>query len=125
MFKLAKIVHGLAREHIAKPLMRSGEWPTVRKHFLEKHPACEACGGKSLLNVHHVSPFHKFPQLELDYNNLITLCIKNLCHVLIGHGDSYRYYNPKVREYAADILANPDKRDALIAKCKELRIIND
>lgn len=36
MFKFARIVQGLAREHIGKALTRSGEWQTVRKHFLEK-----------------------------------------------------------------------------------------
>ena len=28
---------------------------------------------KKKLNVHHVKPFHLYPQLELDENNLITV----------------------------------------------------
>jgi 5-methylcytosine-specific restriction protein A len=118
MLKLLKIVHGLAREHILKPIARSGEWPTVRKHFLEKHPTCAACGCKSMLNVHHIQPFHEFPQLELDGNNLITLCIKNLCHLEIGHGDSYRFYNANIIKDAAEVLAYPEHRDVVIAMAK-------
>src|SRR5271154_2464130 len=108
MFKFAKVIHGLAREHIVKTLTRSGEWPTVRKHFLEKNPTCAACGGKSLLNVHHKEPFHLDPRLELDDNNLITLCIRNLCHIDIGHGDDYKFYNPNVVKDAAEALAHPE-----------------
>lgn len=118
MLKFARVIEGLAREHISKPLARSGEWPTIRKHFLEKNPNCAACGGKSLLNVHHCLPFHLEPHLELDPNNLITLCIKNLCHVEIGHGDEYKCYNPQVREHAAACLANPEKRSDIVKQSK-------
>lgn len=121
MFKFARIVQGLAREHIGKALTRSGEWQTVRKHFLEKNSVCAACGGNSLLNVHHKKPFHLDPRLELDETNLITLCIKNLCHIEIGHGDDYKAYNPNVETDAKEILMHPDAKDSIVARAKQNR----
>jgi 5-methylcytosine-specific restriction endonuclease McrA len=80
---------------------RSSEWPRVEKEHLRREPACAACGyrGKGL-KVHHIKPFHLHPNLELDPNNLITLCEikKNDHHLLIGHLDDWESYNPNVRE---------------------------
>ena len=58
----AAVGHGMAR---------SPKWPGVEKLHLKFHPVCEACGSDKKLNVHHKKPFHLFPQLELDMNNLI------------------------------------------------------
>lgn len=51
------------------------------------------------LQVHHIKPFHLHPDLELDPDNLITLCeIKGRDHhLLIGHLDDWEAYNPNVR----------------------------
>jgi 5-methylcytosine-specific restriction enzyme A len=68
---------------------RSGHWPVVAHAHLVAHPLCEACGCgvKALLNVHHIHPFHEFPQLELEETNLITLCESpsHNCHLIFGH----------------------------------------
>lgn len=88
---------------------RSSGWRKVRKEFIAKNPACAACGGKMLLQVHHVIPFHIDPALELDASNLITLCMwKNNCHSNIGHGDDWKCYNPNVREDCERALAHPE-----------------
>lgn len=70
---------------------RSSHWPTVRKHYLQGHPACEACGSRSDINVHHVVSFHTDPSKELDPTNLITLCRKH--HLEIGHRCSDGHHN--------------------------------
>lgn len=84
---------------------RSGHWPTVRKEHLEAHPACEVCGGLEKLEVHHIHPFHLHPDLELNPNNLVTLCevdpLLN-CHRIFGHLDNFRGWNPDVIEDAKD-----------------------
>lgn len=79
------------------PLMapRSGKWSTVEHQFKEKHPACEACGTKILVAVHHVKPFHLFPEDELEESNLISLCAPH--HLLFGHLMNWRAWNPHVR----------------------------
>ena len=82
---------------------RSNKWPTVRKHYLEKHPACEVCGHTKDLQVHHCKPFHLNPSLELDETNLITLCERGEdgCHLIFGHLYDFHAFNPNVREDAA------------------------
>lgn len=77
---------------------RSSQWSTIRKHYLESHPECEACGTREDLNVHHVKPYHTNPELELDISNLITLCRKH--HLEIGHRGNWKDANPYVREDA-------------------------
>jgi hypothetical protein len=84
---------------------RSPEWPKVRAEHLRTHLACESCGQKDHLQVHHVLPFHVEPKMELDPSNLITLCTDgpcNLnCHFVWGHLGNTKCNNPNVREDAA------------------------
>lgn len=104
---------------------RSDKWPTVEKHFREGHPTCAACGGKDRLNVHHCMPFHLDPAKELDPTNLITLCMGDKeCHLHIGHGGSFKQYNPNVRSDAAEALAHPDKFDAIVKTAFANRKVN-
>lgn len=86
---------------------RSSKWSSLRKSFLETNNFCAACGGTIFLEVHHIEPFHENPSLELDTNNLITLCDKpgkDNCHLEIGHLGSFKSKNPNVREDAAKAL---------------------
>jgi 5-methylcytosine-specific restriction endonuclease McrA len=97
---------------------RSPEWPRVAHEHLLHEPACVVCGhrGKGL-QVHHIKPFHLYPELELDPHNLITLCeVKGRDHhLLVGHLDDWESYNLNVRddtrryhdENAKQIRANP------------------
>jgi 5-methylcytosine-specific restriction endonuclease McrA len=80
---------------------RSPEWSRVEKEHLQHEPACRVCGYEGRgVQVHHIKPFHLHPNLELDPNNLITLCeIKGRDHhLLIGHLDDWESYNPNVRD---------------------------
>jgi hypothetical protein len=120
--KILRHLHGLFREHIQKPLTRSPHWSATRKAFLKTNATCAACNGTTKLNVHHKEPFHLDPALELDPKNLITLCMGSLeCHLLIGHGDDFKAYNPNVAEDAATVLRDASQRDAIILKAKQNR----
>lgn len=86
---------------------RSGEWYKVRNDFVKANPRCEACGSAFDLNVHHIKPFKDRPELELDMDNLITLCREH--HFRIGHDPdgpwgwrkpSWVLSNPNVRKDA-------------------------
>jgi hypothetical protein len=86
---------------------RSSGWQKVRDDFVNKNPTCAACGGRSLLNVHHVKPFHEHPELELDESNLIVLCEGSRgvnCHFAFGHSFNWKAWQPDVREMAAKIF---------------------
>lgn len=85
---------------------RSSKWPAVRKKHLQMFPTCAVCGGTKKVEVHHVKPYHTHPELELDPNNLVTLCESKSkgglnCHLLIGHSGNYKKINPDVVEDAA------------------------
>lgn len=86
---------------------RSSLWRAVRKTHLKEFNACLACGGRVSLEVHHLMPYHQYPELELDKNNLITLCdSKSRCHWIIGHLLNWRSYNPHAK---ADALIFREK----------------
>ncbi|MEP3478013.1 MAG: hypothetical protein ABJZ55_02085 [Fuerstiella sp.] len=80
---------------------RSGSWPRVRDEYLKGHPECACCGGTKKLRVHHRLPFHLRPDLELDPENLMTLCEAGKfginCHFLLGHLGNWKRFNPLVR----------------------------
>ena len=93
---------GWIREHIVKALTRSSGWGKVRRAFIKEHPLCAVCGHAGE-QVHHKRPFHLQPSLELDPQNLITLCTGHH-HLLFGHLDDWKAFNPSVVEDSAAML---------------------
>ena len=87
---------------------RSGQWPTVRKHYLDAHGECAACGDKKDLEVHHVKDFRLYPSKELDEGNLITLCREH--HLVFGHLGDFKSFNPCVVQDCARYRAEHDAR---------------
>lgn len=81
---------------------RSKFWSKLRKQFIKDNKTCAICGSKHKLEVHHKLPFNTHPELELDINNLITLCENKKygvnCHLLFGHLGNYKRYNPNIEE---------------------------
>lgn len=122
--EIIRVVHGIIRE-AHKSLTRSGHWPTVRKNHLKNNSVCAACGGHKLLQVHHILPFHEKPELELDLNNLITLCTVKLCHVDLGHGGDYKHYCPSIKEICNKIRSKQITRKVAIKLAMNNRLLND
>ena len=88
------------REHIVKTIesytgKRSSKWPKVRKAYVKIHSCCEICGRKKGVEVHHKKDFSTYPDLELEFDNLISLCRKR-CHLLFGHLLNWKSINPTV-----------------------------
>lgn len=104
------------------PKKRSSLWRKVEKEFLEENSECAACGSKNRLNVHHIKPFHLFPELELEKSNLITLCMsKNECHLRLGHGSNFKSYCPEIKKYAKQIHNKEKTFEELYNLAKENR----
>lgn len=108
--------HRESVESILYEGQRSSHWQSVRNEFVKLHPRCEACGSNLDLNVHHIKPFHENPELELDTDNLITLCREH--HFRIGHDPdgpwgwrrpSWSLSNPDVREHSKKVLETLQK----------------
>jgi 5-methylcytosine-specific restriction endonuclease McrA len=87
---------------------RSPKWPAVEHAFLKAHPACEACGTKTGLNVHHCVPFHVDAAKELDPENLLTLCRPH--HLTFGHFMLWASWNKDVRQDVARYRTAFDNR---------------
>jgi len=101
---------------------RSPHWPAVQHAHLQIEPLCQACSTDQNLNVHHKKPYHLYPDLELEPTNLITLCMENKCHILIGHGNNFKQYNPNVVEDAATIKANTNLLTEVAERAKLNRL---
>jgi 5-methylcytosine-specific restriction enzyme A len=92
---------------LGKP--RSIKWPSVARQHLIDNPRCAGCGSEELLQVHHIRSYHEHPDLELDRENLITLCMKYRCHLCIGHLCSWYSINEDVVRDAAAFLRKVKK----------------
>ena len=81
---------------------RSGQWKSIRDAHIKNNPTCYACGRSEYLIVHHIVPFHLNPELELDPNNLLTLCQgKHInCHITFGHNYNWTKTNLNVKQDA-------------------------
>lgn len=90
---------------------RSPLWRRARSVHLTNHPYCEVCGTLENREVHHILPFHLYPEYELVPSNLFTLCRTH--HFGVGHdpdgpGDLFplwSVFNPAVREDSAALRA--------------------
>lgn len=82
---------------------RSSTWSIFRKQHIKKE--CEFCGTKgtllSPLELHHVLPFHEFPHLEEDPENVVTGC-RN-CHLKFYHLRSFKSYDKDIKKVIADM----------------------
>lgn len=104
----SRVAHSLIREN-SKSKKRSAHWNYVRDQFIEVNPYCEACGSSEKLQVHHIMPFSNRPDLELLDSNLIVLCMSiNECHLFLGHGGSFKTYNPNVEQDARNFRNQDD-----------------
>jgi hypothetical protein len=118
MFGLVAHAFRVAR-YSARRLLerRSKAWPAAERRFLARFPSCEACGGQDKLQVHHRKPVH------------IDLCMApdRDCHFLVGHGGSFRAYNPEVEQDAAAmrrsyLMADPEAKWRVVHHASSARL---
>jgi hypothetical protein len=102
---------------------RSPKWRHVEKTFLLTHRVCAACNTSLKLQVHHKMPFHLDATLELNPDNLISLCMDvNECHLHIGHGGNWKSYNPNVVADAEAVLTKAKSMEQVIVEAKSNRV---
>lgn len=94
---------------------RSPQWGQVRAQHLLKEPTCRICGGKDSITVHHLLPFHIDKSLELNPDNLMTLCEgagNGNHHLIFGHYGNYRTkWNPALKTEAPIWLTRFQAKD--------------
>lgn len=82
---------------------RNPDWPKLRRKFLKLNPACAVCGATKRLTAHHIKPYQWYPELEMEHDNLITLCEgPGNHHLTFGHYMQWASYNENVVEDAAE-----------------------
>lgn len=77
---------------------RHPDWPKKSRAWMAAgHGVCEVCGSKATV-VHHLWPFHFYPELEMEEWNWHAVCEgegRSLnCHLTIGHSGTFRAFNP-------------------------------
>ena len=79
---------------------RSSKWPKVRAEHLKKFPTCAVCGKSKDVIPHHKKPFHLHPELELNLDNLVSLCESAgmNCHITFGHLGNFQHTNFSVED---------------------------
>lgn len=82
---------------------RNPKWHTLRNKHIEDNPSCICCGKIDQQEVHHISPVSIAPELELEPSNLVTMCER--CHLVIGHLNDWKKYNPSVVQDSALLLS--------------------
>lgn len=93
---------GRRRQQHAKerdPFLRSWEWKQVRYDVLRDHGGCCSLCGRNqsdgiVLNVDHIKPRRKYPELALTKSNLQVLC--HDCNMGKGNRDQTDWREPRL-----------------------------
>lgn len=62
----------------AAKLRSSQAWRQLAARFLAVHPICGSCRAELASQVHHLEPVESRPDLALDWDNLVPVCVA--CH---------------------------------------------
>lgn len=87
---------------------RSGAWEKLRNEVVKKNPWCKVCGKNKNLQLHHVRPFHLYPEFELTEDNLRVLC--QSCHLSWGHLGDWKSFNLELDRDIERIAKRPYDR---------------
>lgn len=122
VMKWIKQVFSYLRES-RKKSKRSPMWASVEKYFLASptNQVCACCGSAKKLQVHHLHPFAVYPEKELEFNNLVPLCMENLCHLKLGHGGDFQCYNPFLLDDLKEIKAHPERMKKIFSRARDYR----
>lgn len=72
---IEELVHRYHRQ-VTYGVKRASDWYKYRRAYLKDNPNCKGCGTTEKMEVHHIIPVHKRPDLEKDPRNFIGLCMK-------------------------------------------------
>lgn len=87
---------------------RSPKWRAVRDRFFRENPRCAFKGctyDGPHFSVHHLKPYHLFPELELDTSNLVTVCSGDDSpnhHLYVAHDGNFRNWNKDAGQHLTD-----------------------
>ncbi len=89
------------------------EWQAVRHAVLERDKwACQHCGNRRRLEVHHVKRVADFPELAFQPDNCLTLCAG--CHTIETNRELGRIPDPKRQQWrkaVAELATKPVEQE--------------
>lgn len=111
---------------ILNRIRRPSAVTSAQHRHVQRNPACVACGSMRSVQAHHVAPWNLFPELGADPNNFISLCESETeCHLLIGHGGNFKFYNPDVVDDARWYRGSNDvARRLLLDRIRSKRLVD-
>jgi len=74
------------------------KWRKTRNAFYKLNKTCAMCNATKDIQVHHIKPWHLYPEERYSYENLVSLCLP--CHFRFGHGRNWKAHNPIVVDMA-------------------------
>ena len=77
---------------------RNPAWARESQKWLRDQDGCAVCGETIGVEVHHIRPFHLFPELEMDPDNWLAL--SRPWHLYLGHLGNWSNWNPDVKSDA-------------------------
>jgi len=87
------------KQYTVKKARRAYKTHKVMQKYRSEHPECAWCGRNKKLDVHHIIPVSVAPERAGDYSNLMMLCRKPQCHLIVGHDTNYgRRYVENIEE---------------------------
>ena len=91
--------------------------------YKKAHPLCEVTGSNKSVQVHHIIPVWKAPELSAEPSNMISLSTSANIHMLFGHGGNFQSkYVLNIREVADKMLALRDTFDIVYRSSDEVTI---
>lgn len=96
----SRLVRSFSRPQDVGQTPRGSGWKKARDAHIKTHPNCAACGRTKNQEVHHVKSFSEHPELELDPENMRTLCA-DPCHIVWGHLMNFSLINPDIDEHCS------------------------
>jgi len=63
------------KSHVSREFSRSKEWTELKRMVIDRYGAiCMCCGSAHRIQVDHIRPKSKYPELSLDFDNMQILC---------------------------------------------------
>jgi 5-methylcytosine-specific restriction protein A len=72
---------------------RSPRWASFRREHIKDK--CEVCRKGHFLELHHIKPYHLFPEEETNSDNVVTVC--RSCHFSWCHFFSWKKFNSQIK----------------------------
>lgn len=95
------MIAGFVARNLAFSVQNVRKLPSVRRAMREYDEEvgnrCEFCFRTGDADVHHIRPVSVAPELAACKSNMICLCRKKGCHLVVGHLGNWKTWNMTVR----------------------------